>query len=91
MLCSFHKSFQLTLIKNISPEFYEYQQHHETWCSFDFGISDPTSIIWYQILQVPKTVENTRGIIINIIDEYKTNNQPVSHYVDVINRVHRKR
>lgn len=63
-----------------------YSPHYETWCSMDFGVSDPTSIIWYQILPVPKTVDNPKGIIINIIDEYETNNQPVSHYVDVIRR-----
>ena len=67
---------------NVSKENLNYQQHHETWCSFDFGISDPTSIIWYQILPTP---DNRRGYFINIIDEYENTNKGVEHYVQVIN------
>jgi len=60
-------------------------QSLETWCSLDFGVSDPTSIIWYQIEQVPPSV-NDKGILIHIFDEYETNNKPVSHYADIIKR-----
>lgn len=56
----------------------------ESCASWDFGVSDDTAIIFYNILQVPKTENNPKGIIINIFDEYCNNNQTADHYRKVI-------
>ena len=56
----------------------------ETWASWDFGISDPTSIIVYQIMQIDKTAYNRKGVIINIIEEYENTNKQLSHYAEWI-------
>jgi len=52
----------------------------DTFTAWDFGTADPTFIIVGQILNVPKTDENKKGLVINIIDEYTNNNQSVEHY-----------
>lgn len=80
-----HAVFRFDRKVNVTEERYKYQPGEETWCSLDFGVSDPTSIIWYQIVQVPPTKENLKGLIIYIFDEYENNNKPVSHYGDLIN------
>jgi len=61
-----------------------YRSEYETWCSLDFGVSDPTAIIWYQILQLPMSKDNKKGLEIRIIDEYQNNNQPVEHYAEIL-------
>jgi len=69
---------------NVTKEPIAYQPHYETICSMDFGVSDATFIIWYQIIKTNKTPDNPKGIIINIIDEYKNSNEGVKHYANKI-------
>lgn len=70
---------------NVIQDKYKFQRGVETWCSLDFGTADPTSIIWYQIIQVPMTDDNPKGILIYIFDEYENNNEDVKHYAEIIN------
>jgi phage terminase large subunit len=59
----------------------QYNEGFETWASWDFGVSDDTAIIFYQLI---KTTENEFGYWIDIFDEYVNNNQPADHYRDVV-------
>lgn len=63
---------------------YRYERGVETWCSLDFGTKDPTFIIWYQIVQVPLSVDNELGILIYIFDEYSNTDKDVRHYAELI-------
>ena len=71
---------------SVIDEDVSYAPHYPTFCSMDFGVSDPTFIIWYQVIPVDRTVKNPKGIIINIIDEYTNSGKAVSHYADIIHR-----
>jgi phage terminase large subunit len=55
------------------------------YCSWDFGVSDDTAIIWWQVAQLPKSSVYPEGVEIRIIDEYVANNQPAEHYKKIIN------
>jgi len=61
-----------------------YHKMFPTFCCWDFGVMDDTAIIWFQVASTPKKGKGDKGILINIIDEYSNNNQPVDHYVDVV-------
>jgi PBSX family phage terminase large subunit len=56
------------------------QETAETFTTWDFGTADPTFIIVAQILQVPKTNDNKKGLIINIVDEYTNKDKDPDHY-----------
>ena len=53
----------------------------ETWTAWDFGVADPTAIIFIQILQDPKA---PNGVWINIFDEYINRNHSSGHYKKVV-------
>ena len=62
----------LTQIRDI-----EYNKDFPLYTAWDFGIADPTSIIWIQ--------ENPNGEIY-IIDEYENNEEEPDHYARIIER-----
>ena len=76
--------YRFDRLHNHVDKYLQYESSLETWCSFDFGVSDPTAIIWYQILHTDKTEKNPKGLEIRIIDEYQNNNKPVDHYADIV-------
>lgn len=67
--------------KNCYDRNFQYNQSIETWASWDFGVSDDTAIIFYQIR---KTTENEFGYWIDIFDEYVNNNKSDDHYREVV-------
>jgi phage terminase large subunit len=69
---------------NEAPAPIEYNPGLETYCSWDFGVSDDTAIIWWQVAQVPKSEQCPDGIMIYVIDEYISNNQPAEHYRRIV-------
>lgn len=69
---------------NLVDQEIPYQENVETCLSFDFGVQDDTAIGFYQVLNVPQTAENPKGLVINIFDEYINNNQGAEHYRDVV-------
>jgi len=52
----------------------------ETATMWDFGAADPTFIIVVQIIPVPKSPENPRGELINVIDSYTDKNKDAPYY-----------
>jgi len=62
-----------------------YHNGAETIICWDFGVSDPTAIIAFQVFQVDKTADNTRGLKIYVINEYQNHSKDAAHYADVVN------
>ena len=69
---------------NITTKKLVFNDGIETCASWDFGVQDDTAIIFYQILTVPQSDEFPLGYCINVFDEYVNNNQPASHYREVV-------
>jgi hypothetical protein len=53
----------------------EYNPDLELHVSFDFGVNDPTAIIWFQ----------RNGPEFNIIDYYEEKNASIEHFIQVLN------
>ena len=62
----------------------KYNEGQEVWTGWDFGVSDPTSIIFFQMVKCYPTDEFPEGIRIEVFDEYETNNKPASHYREYV-------
>jgi len=59
----------------------KYNEGFETVTSWDFGTTDDTAIIFYQIRP---TTENEFGYWIDVFDEYVNNNKDDAHYREVV-------
>lgn len=66
---------------NVKEHEIKYNAKFETYASWDFGTSDDTAIIFYQVIP---TLDNEFGYWIDIFDEYVNNNKPDTHYRDVV-------
>jgi phage terminase large subunit len=56
-----------------------------TACGWDFGISADVFMVWLQVLTVPVTEKNKKGLVIQIIDEFVNREQGYQYYKDVAN------
>ncbi len=66
---------------NITRRDIKYNAGLETWASWDFGTSDDTAILFYQMIKTP---ENEFGYWIYVYDEYVNNNKDDAHYRQVV-------
>jgi phage terminase large subunit len=66
---------------NIVEHEIKYNEGFETVTSWDFGTSDDTAIIFYQIIPC---MNNDLGYEIHVFDEYVNNNEDDKHYRDVV-------
>lgn len=66
---------------NIVKHDIKYNQGFETVASFDFGISDDTAILFYQLIPTP---DNDLGFWIDIFDEIVNNNVGAEWYRDAV-------
>lgn len=71
--------------KRAEDEPIQYDPLLTTIIGWDFGVSDPTHIVAFQLRQVPKTAENTAGLELLFINEYQNNNKDAKHYADIVN------
>lgn len=70
---------------NLTDRDIKYNQGFETWTFWDFGISPSDTYVGFaQIVPMENLVEFPMGFAIYIFDEYCNNNQPASHYREVV-------
>ena len=70
---------------NLVEEPIQYNEHYESWRAWDFGISpSKTSIIWLQVMPVPKSTEFPKGVRINVIEHYENMDKKYTHYGDYV-------
>lgn len=79
--CSFEGSVHGRIYPEFSHEYHikdlKYNKYLPIFCAIDYGLNDPTAILWFQVL-------NNNEIY--IIDEYQNRNKDIDHYGQYIRK-----
>jgi len=65
-------------------EYFEYDPNYDVYLGMDFGMADPTSLVWAQLKPTLPLFKNSTKLCLVIFDEYEEGNKTVDFWANLI-------